>query len=180
MGGLLLDGLACLFNSYMQSLLTAMTGCSIENISNKIGPGHPVVQSAETLDQQIAILVNAAILTEDCFACAALMALTGGQISCREQSLMVDGGCFQELVICKSRLQQVVTKIQNRFSKIQEKDFLNRFSSKLNSDVYTNFRWSSEESAAQSRKLKPSAFFEVWNFFLLNPSSICMHFFSKK
>lgn len=71
LGGQTLEGLFQVFNSYVNMLIKALPG-SIEEEANYEGSGNKIVRMADTEAQQIALLANASLLSDELLPRAAL------------------------------------------------------------------------------------------------------------
>ncbi|XP_010255764.1 PREDICTED: exocyst complex component EXO84A [Nelumbo nucifera] len=71
LAGPTLEGLLRVFNSYVDLLISALPS-SMEEEENMEGSGNKIVRTAETEDQQIALLANASLLAEELLPRAAM------------------------------------------------------------------------------------------------------------
>ncbi|KAK8967625.1 hypothetical protein KSP40_PGU001188 [Platanthera guangdongensis] len=80
LGGSTLDGLHKVFNSYVNLLINALPG-SMEDEENLEGSGNKIVRLAETEAQQLALLANASLLSEELLPRAATKLISPYQAS---------------------------------------------------------------------------------------------------
>jgi hypothetical protein len=66
-----MDGITQIFNSYVNLLISALPG-SMDDEANLDGLGNKIVRMAETEEQQLALLANAALLAEELLPRAAM------------------------------------------------------------------------------------------------------------
>ncbi|KAH7388125.1 hypothetical protein KP509_16G058800 [Ceratopteris richardii] len=148
--GVLMNNLALLFRFYMQLLKRALTTCNIGN-------GH-LLQNAQSMEQQTAILVNATVLTNDRFPCCSYIII--GEIFGDKERFVTNEDFMHYLETYRPHLCGELIRIQSCFSKIQKERFLEEFSYLLTSDVYIYFQCSSQKSIIGDEVRRPSAFFE--------------------
>ncbi|KAI5067206.1 hypothetical protein GOP47_0017734 [Adiantum capillus-veneris] len=152
--GVILNNLVSLFRFYIQLLLRSLSPYALKSKTTQVH----LLQNANSLEQQVAILVNATVLAKDRFPCATHTVL---QEILNDKELLLKNGTFAHyIMLYRPYLQQDLTRVQNSFSNLQKEKFLRESSFMLTSDVYTNLECSHEKRILENEKWRPSAFFE--------------------
>ncbi|KAL4193679.1 hypothetical protein AMTRI_Chr06g177940 [Amborella trichopoda] len=125
LGGQTLDGLAQVFNSYVNLLINALPGTMEED--GEIDSGNKIVRMAETEAQQIALLANASLLADELLPRAALKLASSYQAGGKEDNRKKASerqNRLPEQREWRRRLQRSVDRLRDNFCRQHALDLI--------------------------------------------------------
>lgn len=156
LGGSAMDGLLKIFDSYVNLLISALPG-SVDDEVNLEGLGNKIVRMAETDEQQLALLANASLLSEELLPRAAMKLYSMNPVRGTDRQNRA-----AEQREWKRKLHRTVEKLRDSFCRQHALDliFTEDGGTNLSAEMYINM-----DNTVEDPEWVPSLIFQVFPCF---------------
>ncbi|KDP21256.1 hypothetical protein JCGZ_21727 [Jatropha curcas] len=168
-----LEGVLHVFNSYVNLLIRALPG-SVENEEHLEGSGNKIVSMAETETQQIALLANASLLSDELLPRAAMKLLPSPNKDEQPRRASDRQSRLPDQREWKKKLQRLVDRLRDTFCRQHalELIFTDDGDIRLNANIYTSM-----DNQAEEPEWFPSPIFQELYIKLTRVASIATDMF---